>query len=75
MIVSKTKSMRVSRSRTMHPKSPELTIGRTVLKVSDDLVILGVTFSSKITFEKHLRFVSRGFSTAWYLEKVLPGIP
>ena len=28
----------------MHPQSPALTIGETVLKESDDLVILGVTF-------------------------------
>ena len=41
---SKTKTMMVSRSRTMHPHSPPLTIGGTVLKESDDLVILGVTF-------------------------------
>ena len=34
----------VSRSRTMHSQSPPLTIGGTVLKESDDLVILGVTF-------------------------------
>ena len=40
---SKTKTMIVSRSCTMHPQSPPLTIGRTVLKESDDLVILGVT--------------------------------
>ena len=39
----------------MHPQSPPLTIGGTVLKESDDLVILGVTFDSKMTFEKHLR--------------------
>ena len=31
-----------------------ITIGRTVLEESDDLVILGVTFYSKMTFEKHL---------------------
>ena len=49
----------VSRSRTMRPQSPRLTIGGTVLKESDDLVILGVIFDSKLTFEKHLRFVSR----------------
>ena len=36
----KTKTMIVSRSRTMHPRSPPLTIGGTVLKESDDLVIL-----------------------------------
>ena len=60
--VSKTKTMIVSRSRTMHPQSPPLTIGRTVLKESDDLVILGVTFDSKMTFEKHLCSVSRAAS-------------
>ena len=30
-----------------------------MLKESDDLVILGVTFDSKMAFEKHLRSVSR----------------
>ena len=40
---SKIKTMVVSRSCTMHPQSPQLTIGGTVLKESDDLVILGVT--------------------------------
>ena len=54
--------MIVSRSRTMHPQSPPLSIGGTVLKESDDLVILGVTFDSKLTFEKHLRLVSRAAS-------------
>ena len=42
----------------MHPQSPLLTIGGTVLKESDDLVILSVTFDSKMTFERHLRSVS-----------------
>ena len=55
LTVSKTKTMIVSRSCIMHPHSPPLTIGGTVLKESDDLVILGVTFDSKMTFEKHLR--------------------
>ena len=59
---SKTKTMIVSRSRTMHPQSPPLIIGGTVLKESDDLVILEVTFDSKKTFEKHLRLVSRAAS-------------
>ena len=45
---SKTKTMIFSRSCAMRPQSPTLTIGRTVLKKSDDLVILGVTFDSKI---------------------------
>ena len=47
---SKTKTMIVSRSRTMHPQSHPLTIGGTVLKESDDLDLFGVTFDSKITF-------------------------
>ena len=46
----------------MHPQSPPLTIGGTVLKESDDHVILRVTFDSKLTFEKHLRLVSRAAS-------------
>ena len=48
---SKTKTMIVSRSRTMHPQPPPFPIGGTVLKESDDLVILGVTFDLKMTFE------------------------
>ena len=46
----------------MHPQSPTLTIGGTVLKESDGHIILGVTFDSKMTFEKHLRSVSRAAS-------------
>ena len=46
----------------MHPLSPSLTIGGTVMKESDDVVIFGVTFDSKLTFEKHLRMVSRAAS-------------
>ena len=46
----------------MHPQSPPLIIGGTVLRESDDLVILGATFDSKMTFEKHLRSVSRSAS-------------
>ena len=53
---SKTKTMIVSRSRTMHPQLITiLTIGETVLKESHDLVVLGVTFDSKMTCEKHRR--------------------
>ena len=52
----------ISRLRTMHPQSPPLTIGGTMLKESDVNVILGVTFDSKMTFEKHLHLVSRAAS-------------
>ena len=51
--------MIVSRPRTMHPQLPPLTIAGTVLKESDDLDIFGVTYDSKLTFEKHLHSVSR----------------
>ena len=56
--VSKTKTMTVSRSRTVHPQLTPLTLYGPVLKESADLVILGVTFDAKMTFEKHLRSVS-----------------
>ena len=46
----------------MHQLSLTFTIGGTVLKEPDDLVILRVTFDSKIIFEKHLRSVSRAAS-------------
>ena len=62
MNASKTKTMILSRSRTMHPKSLPLTIGGTVLKESDDLVIFRLTLDSKMTFEKNLRSVSRAAS-------------
>ena len=64
MNASKTKTIIVSRSctmsspLTMSPQSPPLTIGRTALKQSDDLVIFGVTFNFKMVFEKHFRSVS-----------------
>ena len=41
---SKTNTTIVSRSHTMHPQWPILTVSGTVLKESDDLYILGVTF-------------------------------
>ena len=58
---SKTKTMIISRSCTMHPQSPALTIGGTVLKESDDLILV-LIFDSKMTFEKHLHSVSRAAS-------------
>ena len=53
----KTKNMKVSRSHTMHPLA--LTIGGTILKESEDLVILVLTFDSTLIFEKHFCMVSR----------------
>ena len=55
---SKTKTMIVSRSLTVHPELTPLTLDGTVLKESADLVILGVTLNAKMTFEKQVRSVS-----------------
>ena len=55
---SETKTMIVSRSRTVHPLLTPLTLDGTVLVESADLVIFGVNFDAKMTFEKHLRSVS-----------------
>ena len=54
--------MIVSRSCTMHPQSPPLTIGWTVLKEPDDLVILGVIFHSKMTVEVHVWPLKQGIT-------------
>ena len=55
---SKTKTMIVSRSPTVLPLLTPLTVDRTLLKESADLVILGASFDAKMTFEKHLCSVS-----------------
>ena len=57
---SKTKTMIVSRSRTVHPQLTPLTLDVTVLGEFADLVILGVMFDAKMTFQKHFRSVSSG---------------
>ena len=54
--------MIVSRSCTTHLQSAPFTIDGTVLKESDDLDILGVSFESKLTFEKYLHSVYRAAS-------------
>ena len=55
--MSKTKTMIVSRSCTVHPQLTSVTLDRTLLKESADLVILWVTFDA-MTFARHLRSVS-----------------
>ena len=60
----------------MHLQSPPSTIGGTILQESDDLGILGVTFDSKMTFEKQassLGFQS-SFTKTWHLEEVLASV-
>ena len=72
----KTKAMIVSRSSTIHPNSSRLTLGRTVLMESANIVTLGVTFDAKIIFETHPRSVyfQSCSSVAWYHERVLASI-
>ena len=59
---SKTNTVIFSMIRPIPMQSPTLTIGGTVLKECDNLVLVGVTFDSKMTLEKHLRSVSRAAS-------------
>ena len=55
---SKTKTLLVSRSRTDEPPHPPLCVGNTLLAESEYLTVLGVTYDSHLTFEKHLSNVS-----------------
>ena len=58
----KTKTLIVSRSRTLYPAHPPVSIGDTVLENNEHLTILGVTFDSKLTFSEHLMNVSSNAS-------------
>ena len=60
--VSKTKTMVVSRSRSLNPPSPALSVDGVVLKDLAYLEILGLTLDSKLTFETHLRSVAKSVS-------------
>ena len=50
--------MIVSRSRTVFPPHPNLLVGSTSLNSCEFFKILGVTFNSKFTFERHIRSIS-----------------
>ena len=54
----KTQSMIISRSRTLNPNHPDLSIGNDLLVNCDSFKILGIMFDSKFTFEKHIRSIS-----------------
>ena len=56
--IGKTKTMTISRPRTMLPCFSELTLNDIALKETSELIILGVTFDPKLTFERHVRFVA-----------------
>ena len=66
--------MIVSWSCTMHPQSRALAIGGTMLKESDDHVLLAVRFDSKMTFDflssavgRHLKLLDRVVGGASFL--------
>jgi hypothetical protein len=54
----KTKSMVVSRSRTVAPSFPDLQLGGVVVENVSEVSILGVIFDRKLTFESHVRSVA-----------------
>ena len=54
---SKTKTMIISMSRTVHLQLSPLILDGTVIKESADNVILGVRFDAEMTFEKQLHSV------------------
>ena len=70
---SKTKTMTVFRSCTIHRQSTPLILDGTLIKEFDYLVILGITLDAKMTFVKHLCSFSRA-AEAWYHGKVLASI-
>ena len=59
---SKSKEMIVSRSRTHFPVHPNLSINGAVINQADRLKLLGVTLDAKLTFETHIRNMSRSIS-------------
>ena len=50
------------RSKTVLPSFPRLTLNGVVLRELSELIILGVTFDPKLTFERHIRSVAASAS-------------
>ena len=67
----KTTTMSLKVTYNTSPVTPINYIDGTVQKESDDIDILGVTFDSKMTFEKHLCYTGLqiSFSKTWILRK------
>ena len=59
---AKTKTMIISRSRTLLPVFPEVVIDGLVIEESSTLMILGVTLDCKLTFEHHVRLLAKSVS-------------
>ena len=60
--VGNTQSMTISRSRKVLPSFPEFTLNGVALKESSELIILGVNFDPKLSFERHIRSVAASAS-------------
>ena len=54
---AKSKSLLVSRSRTVLPEHPTLEVDGVVVKEDDTLKVLGVTLDKRMTYEDHVRSV------------------
>ena len=69
--INKTKSLVVSRSRTVNPPHGDLVLSGASICVSPNFDILGVKFDSKLTFEDHvLGIVSRVYQRIGILRLV-----
>lgn len=60
---NKTKDLIISRSRTINPAHPPLSINGTLINTTNQIRLLGVTLDSKLTFRAHLREMSRVISS------------
>ena len=56
--VNKTKSLVVSRSRTVNPPYGDLVLSVVFVCARHNLDILGVKFDSRLTFEDHVRAIT-----------------
>ena len=56
---SKTKSMIFSRSRTALPQHPDLYLGDSLIEDAAKLKLLGILFDPKLTFELHVKAVTK----------------
>ena len=59
---SKSRSLVVSRSRTLEPPHPDLIVDGETIENCSSIKLLGVIFDSKLSFEDHLRSVTSSIS-------------
>ena len=59
---SKSRSLVISRSRTLFPSHPDLVVDGDIIGNCSSLKLLGVTLDAKLSFEEHLRSVAASIS-------------